>query len=322
MYCNQAYEQEVRAREGRMLAAELDAAFGTLRKTSSIEPGTSSPSTLKSRIAAMGGAGKSTKKVTKANPKPSTNKKQPSKNITNSKAVPIKNKTSKKTTKQRAAPINKNANIKRQPKTSVKTLTKVKKEQGAKRRYAVKSEKVPVVYQQPREKVSEANFALNHLSWSNWQEVLASDISKRRRPGWQSFVEGSPSHLRNIDALKQSSRRAAIYELAVQPSRCHKRYVVYSNVTSGCSQKQLKRALFGHTIGFIDGVFKQSAEVRLFVRCCFIRKTIKVRGVQLNSVRTIRKSMRRMYYYRWNELCYGGETELSGNFKRNGIVLS
>ena len=73
-----------------MLAAELDAAFGTLRKTPSAESGTSSPTTLKSRMAAMGGAGKNTKTVKKANPKPSTSKDKPPKKTTNDKAAPSK----------------------------------------------------------------------------------------------------------------------------------------------------------------------------------------------------------------------------------------
>ena len=102
--------------------------------------------------------------------------------------------------------------------------------------------------------------------------------------------------LRDLPHFQRTSQQAAIYELAVQPRRRAKHYVMYARVTAGLTaSRDVFRSLFGSVYALCDAVLQQRDDVHICVRRAALTS-------QRTKASETRRNIHNLYSYAWNDV--------------------
>ena len=151
---------------------------------------------------------------------------------------------------------------------------------GTRKRDAKYPSKVVSKQKKPRETVPEGRFAFRDFRWSSWKVAMVPSI-----PGSAGLMKNWEPCSRNAgfmrtDLFKDVLSKPALYEVAVQPARGCKKYVVYCKSSNGL---KVRRFWDSHILprSLCTTVVDQALQnnCKIFVRSAPIapqRKTVKI----------------------------------------------
>ena len=179
---------------------------------------------------------------------------------------------------------------------------------ATKKSYEKYPSKVVSKQKKPRETVPEGRFAFRDFRWSSWKVAMVPSI-----PGNAGLMKNWEPCSRNAgfmrtDLFKDVLTKPAVYEVAVQPARGCKKYVVYCKSSNGL---KMRRSWDSHILPrslcttVVDQALQNSCQI--FVRSAPIvpqRKTVKIGGkvYRITSPAKIKDNlMTSTYDYAWQK---------------------
>lgn len=315
----QAYEKEVRAREGDKMRSELNLMFDALREAS---PGTS-----------RAPASKDVSPGTCMTPA----KKTPS--LKRTSTLPVgdligadlkKAKGGKVTKAKKRTPAKLTLNKKS---SSVKAAAKLvaaatKRKRVPVRKATAKDEKIP------REDVPTTRF-LPQLPWSNWYPAYQSDKPTTAEDSWSDRKSKKHSRIgvRHHDLFYHDTLTPAVYEMAVQPKPGSRKCPVWSTVTKGFNSVYWDTYLVrsGRIKNQLDDILKNNRDSKVFVRRAELQSPVMIsiaggkagrkstRKETVNSVDELRCLIRDVYDYAW---IVNGKKTSQRKVRKDGVAVS
>ena len=178
---------------------------------------------------------------------------------------------------------------------------------GTPKRRAAKPGKTGFRQKKPRESVPEGRFAFRNFRWSSWKVAMVPCI-----PGNAGLLKNwEPcswnTGFMRTDLFKGVLSKPAVYEVAVQPARGCKKYVVYCKASSGL---KVRRSWDAHILPrslcttVVDKALQGNCQI--FVRSAPIapqRKTVKIgaKSFRLTSPLQVKNFLVRTYDYAWQK---------------------
>ena len=151
-----------------------------------------------------------------------------------------------------------------------------------------------------REEVAHTDFLVGDvLDWTPWKEAITPSAPKKSAASW---IPRRNDHtgLRNVDIFQQDKQKPAIYEFAVQTPEGRK-YPVLSRTTGGFSGCHWDTKLLNTTPveEQLDRVVKRGC--KLYARRALFNKPVSVERENVSSVDELRSLMHKTYDYPWQE---------------------
>ena len=314
----QAYEKEVRSRDGPHMATELGSAFDTLRG----HPG---PSATSKKVAFDWSKGARKTPAPKARGRSLVPKKpappKPKPVAARKTASVVVKRVVKKNTPASSASVAmatrrsaKSLDTSDRKQAHVATKNAIAKKVGDKKKTAQKK-----IIKKHRELVPRTKFILKNLKWSPWKLGMAKEDSEN--DDWQPRRKDCVG-FRNTSLFKIGSDKPAIYEFAVQREKQCKKYVMYSKVTRGFSGMHWDTFLLkkDNVEEEINNILQNGC--KLFVRRALIDNPCQINGKTLRKPREYQTLLTQTYDYAWKFAFRNGETKSHRQIERNGVALS
>lgn len=316
----QAYEKEVRAREGKAISRNLDAMFKSLRKPEddamdeeddAADDATPGPSTSRSRSRAparkvvkakRGGAAKKTPVAKPTSPvraargrkRSVTPAARPAKKVKKVADEPKAEAPKKAGPTLRARRATHPMKLRPRP----RTLTAARK---LVRTAKARSLRASVTEKKNREEVQQSEFSLGVLDWSPWKAAITPS-TPRKSSSSESWIPRRNEHtgLRNVDIFEHDTLKPAVYEFAVQTPG-GKKYPVLSRTTGGFNSCHWDTKLLNTTPveSQIDRVVKRGC--KLFARRALFEKPVTVDRENVDTMDELRSLIHKTYDYPWQE---------------------
>ena len=263
----QAYEREVRWREGPAIRKELDVMFDTLRDGRPVPaPG---PSVSAVKVAGAKPAAAVKRRPRKAAKPKASNDKE---------ATPA---CSKEKVKQALAHRSGSADKRAREQ---KVVLQRRQDVTRRKKLADKAKRAKPGKQARMTTTQKAFDCRMGLRWSSWQKVLEKDAS---------------SH--TYSPFKRERDVPAVYEIAVQPAKGAKKQIVYCCCSEGLP---VGRTLRSYLLGS-DKLQAQTNNVLaqgccVFVRRCQVRRPIRCCMQKVKTAGELKRLILKHYEYAWN----------------------